>query len=132
MKLAQENPKKYEGKKFKYTKGGIPVTSRGEQSKEFFISQYGEFLPESRVLKLFITDTTEVEEIQQPITIQEAARLFDEERKTVICEFPDCNNKTSIVRYPFKPEPYGGMKLSDEITFYMINSGKWYLEGCHE
>src|SRR4030042_4401523 len=73
-----------------------------------------------------------VREIQQPISIQEAARLFDEERKTVICEFPDYNNKTNICRYSFKPESYGGMKPSDEITFYMINSGTWYVEESHK
>ena len=73
-----------------------------------------------------------IREIQQQISIQEAARLFDEEGKTVICEFPDFNNKASIVKYPFKPESYGGMKSSDEITFYMINSGTWYVEDSHE
>jgi hypothetical protein len=74
----------------------------------------------------------EWELVRQAISIQEAARLFDEEGKTVICEYPDFNNKTNIVSCPFKPEKYGGMKSSDEITFYMINSGTWYVEDSNE
>ena len=46
---------------------------------------------------------TEWELIQQPITIQEAARLFDEEKKTIRCEFPHYMNKTEVCKDTFKP-----------------------------
>jgi hypothetical protein len=125
IKMLTENPtlrfKTYEDTLFASTGGYIYFERKG----------YGKDCGAGRLEgNVYLTEEWEL--IQQPIPIQEAARLFDEERRTVRCEYPDCNNKTKVCKDTFKPNNIGGMRSEDEITFYMINHGTWYVEDSNE
>jgi hypothetical protein len=67
--------------------------------------------------------------IQEPITFMKAAEAFNN-GKDLRCEYLDCNDKktprTQIYKQSEKP---GCMWDTDDLTFYLALTGKWYIEG---
>jgi hypothetical protein len=127
MKLTKENPSKYKGKRYKYIRGAKPRDCKDRTHEEFYISKYGEFLIEKSIFKLFISDDTEVEEIQQPIPSLEAIKAY-EEGKTVRCEI---DGKIFIFEGKYEN---GKLRESlydtscNSITANQILRGTWFVE----
>jgi hypothetical protein len=122
MKLAKENQAKYQGKKYKVT-NGIAIDGRGKEYKEVIISTHGELT--ASIFKMYVTDITEVEEIQQPIPFIEAVQAYAE-GKTIRCEtkesgiavyIPTCLGNVSQLK-----DRCGGT-----LNPYEILEGKWYI-----
>jgi hypothetical protein len=111
MKLAKENQAKYQGKKYKVT-NGIAIDSRGKEYKEVIISTHGELT--ASIFKMYVTDITEVEEIQQPIPFLEAVQAYAE-GKTIRC--------TGAYREAIY-KPNGEFKYGKTINPDMIDTGK--------
>jgi tricorn protease-like protein len=83
MAKVKENPKAYEGKQY-IVKNGAVITFDGEKIKSIKI-KHGEFGDaKNSYIKVYVSESTEVEEMQKPITVVEAMRLY-REGKTVIC-----------------------------------------------
>lgn len=65
--------------------------------------------------------------IQEPVTFMEAANAFMN-GKNVKCEYKSFSD-SSLLNKTFKQgSQKGSMRENDDITFYMITEGKWYIE----
>jgi hypothetical protein len=122
MKLAKENQAKYQGKKYKVT-NGIAIDSRGKEYKEVIISTHGELT--ASIFKMYVTDITEVEEIQQPIPFLEAVQAY-REGKTIISETDGIGTEI----YKMKRSDSQPIESIDGagITVCEILEGKWFIE----
>lgn len=122
MKLTKENPEKYKGKKYRCTNGAI-INFMGNEHNEFCINEYGEFVDNDNIKRMYITDTTEVEEIQQPVSFMEAIKAYAE-GKVIICTL---NSRANI----YKPKGKHGYLIDHcggGLTAAEILEGTWYIE----
>jgi hypothetical protein len=114
MRLAAENPQKYEEKKYKvdeaYDRGGNAVT-------ELYVTGHGDLRNSANGYRAYIGYDTELKEIQQPVPFMEAVRAYSEGRG--IRHNLDGGYKE------FHP---CGIKPEDE-TFSMVDilHGEWYI-----
>lgn len=82
MDLALQNPKQYEGKKYKVIDGKIYNTA-GELVDNFKISNGGVLIDENG-WRAYISSCTEVEEIQQPVSFMKAMNSGKRIKPTVL------------------------------------------------
>lgn len=70
--------------------------------------------------------------VEQEITLDEAIKAHGEGKK-IRCEYPDFNKPSKVVKVCYWKDLDGGCKRNgsdnaDEITFYTLTTGKWYIE----
>jgi len=112
MRLAKENPEKYIDKIFKVTKGSIGINHCCD---DVLIIENGNLIYQKDKHYAYVTSNTELEEIKQPVTAQEAAKAYLE-GKNVYCEL-DSDKGTFKKDY-----------IATSLIIKLIANGTWYIE----
>jgi hypothetical protein len=85
MKLAAENPQKYEGKRYRAVQQDFYVCGMDKTVEECVIRNSGFYSDDKFVFACAIAHNTELEEIAQPVSFTVAAEAYDR-GKTVECK----------------------------------------------
>lgn len=117
MKLVAENSDKYSNKTYKVVEGHARTPS-GVDRKEINVNSIGNFEDYDGV-SLYISTRTELEEIKQPVTPQEA-REAHINGKVVTVKLP--NFSCNIPKGDF------GHCFSANTFMDIVSKGTWYIE----
>lgn len=119
MRLAKENPEKYEGKRYKVVKGIVLNKNGGCFYYEVVVYNGEIVIAANKNHSALIDSSTELEEIKQPVTPQEAAKSFSE-GKTIRCEYID-----SVIMFK-KDTP--SRSFTPDYYMKLMLEGTWYIE----
>ncbi|MFW9972668.1 MAG: hypothetical protein ACFFDF_20955 [Candidatus Odinarchaeota archaeon] len=116
INLVQKDLDSYKGKKYKVTDGCL-INRNGIKYYEFIINLDGAFINQN--YRLYFSDQTEIEEIQQPVTWHEAEKAALDGKKI---KYDNWDDYYSIFQYykTFRQMSLDGIKN--------MQSGKWYIE----
>jgi len=112
MRLAKENPEKYEGKRYKVVKGIVLNKNGGCFYYEVVVYNGEIVIAANKNHSALIDSSTELEEIKQPVTPQEAAKAYLSEDKSVYVKMK--NGKEIYL-------------INDDYMVYLAD-GEWYIE----
>jgi hypothetical protein len=130
MYLAKMEPQKYEGKKYKITKG-CALNNMGNLLNETDVINVEKGkVYYNKIYELNISQNTELEEIQQPIPFLEAVKAYSE-GKTIRCEWKG-RSQNWASKYKNGSQYMGIKECDGAICPEEILNGTWYLEDNHE
>lgn len=126
MAKAVAEPEKYEGKKYGVTRGAVIDMDGNEHKKVEIIKEFGTLSCEG--LRLYVSDSAEVMEIQQEVPFFQAAKAHSDGKKVMV-RFPFFNNKDRTGELTFNKFTDGSDGASDgaNLSFYLIREGKWFI-----
>jgi hypothetical protein len=123
MKLAAENPQKYEGKRYKVVDGAAIEPSGKEMLYEVKVNKHGRLVCGSIDNWAYISVYTELEEIKpepKPVPVLDAVAEF-ENGKAIRCEESGATHVYNAWRRGLKDEN------GEPVTAREILRGTWYI-----